>query len=73
MYLQMEVAHVPMLDVLLSLEVLYLWPSCGGIISCHKNYYCECKIVAIATYANVQATLQGESLWVQAGLGRLLS
>ena len=62
--------YAPMLDVLLlSLELLHLRPSCGGIISCHKPL--PCKIVAIATYANVQTTLQGESLRVQAGLGRL--
>ena len=38
-----------------------------------SNRYCGFKIVAIATYANVQATLQGESLRVKAGLGKLLS
>ena len=69
----MHLEYVPMLDVLLSLEVLHLRPSCGGIISCHKNRYYGCKIVAIATYANVQATLQGNNLRVKAGLGRLLS
>ena len=56
-----------MLDVLLSLELLHLQLSCGRMISCHKNSYCGCKIFTIATYANVQVTLQGENLWVKAG------
>ena len=57
-----------MLDVLLSLELLHLQPSSGGIISCHQTDSVGVKLLLyIATYANVQATLQGESLRVKSG------
>ena len=44
------VCGVCMLDVLLFVELLYLWPSCRGIISwCRTAWFCECKIVSITT------------------------